>query len=376
MAGSIRFGRMAVLGVAGVLAAAVAIVAPASAQTHASATPSGDVTPVVSCDLSGDRQRADDCIRVSLTKSARDGRIAEDKVISARIKIDPSLRGRNMVTKIQARRLSTIGKPGHWFTIRNVMWEAKSRSKSLDVDVCTAALKGKYQLRTRTQINAGVTRSGTSSSVAISLPITLNVEGNPATCVSSPQDMTIVEYFNQMSFEGLIDVVVEDAGPQFNVIINCPEPVSSTIPPQSMTLALYTSDQAYATSCTNQTPIVISKAALQADQLDYCRGLECDFGIVLFNNVTYTIYSNTLYQITMNPGNETYVPSLEPAVIPVCNAPVEPCVLEGTCVLSTPKSGVLQLCDSADSSACSSPNTTYTYNETIYFELALTHRTT
>ncbi|MGI9186171.1 MAG: hypothetical protein ACR2J9_01395, partial [Gaiellales bacterium] len=106
-------------------------------------------------------------------------------------------------------------------------------------------------------------------------------------------------------------------------------------------------------------------------------GRVCTFDILLFNKTTQAVYSDTIVMITFTNGNDTYIPNLQPATMPLCPSNFNPCMLTGQCSLSTSKTGTLSLCTSADGSACTPPptNNTYSYNQNVYFQTAIPNAT-
>lgn len=247
-------------------ASTAAAPAPAvSSHAPAGAKPRGDVRPFALCDPSGDRRAGDDCIRTKLTKRASDGKVVEDDVISARISIHESLFGRSLVSDVQARRLEDSGVKSRWHTIRTMMWEASTTKSTTvrDINVCTAAPQGRYELRTRTKINGPMTRSGTST-VATSATSSLTVSGNSSSCLTSPNDEAIVDYYNIMKVRNLISVNVHDTGAEFDITISCAKATTGAAP-STMSVALFTHDQTANTTCADQTPIVFTKSTLSSN---------------------------------------------------------------------------------------------------------------
>lgn len=385
VAGRSVLRQLAATTVAGALSAALLIAAPIAASAQSASTtsvpartgashapaahhPRGDVPPFVLCDTSGDRQGGDDCVRTRLTKDASDGVIAEGKVISARITIHEQLRGRTLVSEVQARRLEGSRVKGQWHTLRTVMWEAStSKATSVrDINVCVAGLQGRYEFRTRTQINGALTRVASSSSTATSTTSSLDINGNSSSCYTSPDDEAIVDYFNIIKFQNKISVKVHDTGTQFNVTIKCPTPAPQLGIPTSMSVDLFTHDQTASTSCADQTPIVLTKSTLSSNASCMTRSGStiCEFAVVLYHDVTYSIYSNTLIQISMKSGDQTLTPVLNLASVPVCTKTVPSCLLNGSCSLSTQKTATVQLC--ASPSACSSSSTP-DYIDNLFF---------
>lgn len=194
-------------------------------------------------------------------------------------------------------------------------------------------------------------------------------------CPNSPDDEMIIEYFNEIEFSEDIYITITDNGTQFTLILNCPPQQTPDFPPSNFNLQMYTSDNSQSASC-NDGSIIINK--IQLHSLSFCSDGEiCSFLIILNNLITQSIYSQTELMITMTNGNNTYIPNLNPATLPLCPSNFNPCILEGNCPLSSDKEGDLSLCDSA-TATCSSPpnNQSYSYNENIYFQTDLNNTIT
>lgn len=199
------------------------------------------------------------------------------------------------------------------------------------------------------------------------------------TCPNSPDDETIIEYFNEIEFSEDIYIIIIDNGTQFTLTLSCPPQESPYFPPANFYLQMFTTDNSQSASC-NTGSIVINKTQLHSNSLSYCsnNGETCSFLMILSNLSTQSIYSQTELMITLTNGNNTYIPNLNPATLPICPSNFNPCILSGNCPLGTTKDGELSLCDSADSATCASPpnNETYNYNENVYFQTAITNQIT
>lgn len=189
-------------------------------------------------------------------------------------------------------------------------------------------------------------------------------------CPNSPDDLDIIEYFNEIEFSENIYIIIADGGTEFNLMLSCPPRETPTFPPPNFNLQMSTEDNSQSMAC-NTGSITINKNQLSSFSLGYCmNGSICTFLITLNNSETDTIYSQTLLDMTMMTGNQTYIPNLNPATLPLCPSNFNPCLLSDTCPLSPDKEGDLELCES--STSCISPslpnNQSYDYNENVYFQ--------
>ncbi|MFZ4519086.1 MAG: hypothetical protein ACOYOP_11905 [Microthrixaceae bacterium] len=171
-------------------------------------------------------------------------------------------------------------------------------------------------------------------------------------CPNSPEDEDIIEYFNEIEFSEDIYVQIQDTGAAFQLSLNCPPQQSPSFPPPEMQITLATADGTSTISCNTGT-ITLTKA--QMPQLVFCQatGSTCSFLVTVGNSATSAVYSTTEIMITFTNGNNTYIPDLNPAVIPLCPSNFNPCVLTGQCSLSTTKGAQLQLCE--DAASCTLP---------------------
>jgi hypothetical protein len=170
-------------------------------------------------------------------------------------------------------------------------------------------------------------------------------------CPNSPEDESIIEYFNQIMFSEDIYMNIQDTGTAFQLSLSCPPQQTPDFPPPEMQISLTPTDDSTSVTC-NTGAITLMK--VQIPELVYCTATNvCSFNVTAANKVTGAVYSNTEVMITFTNGNNTYIPNLQPAVMPICPHTFNPCVLTGDCTLSTQKSGQLQLCENATS--CTSP---------------------
>lgn len=195
---------------------------------------------------------------------------------------------------------------------------------------------------------------------------------NTGACPNSPDDETIIEYFNEIEFSEDIYVIIIDNGIEFTLMLDCPPQQSPYFPPTDFHLEMFTSNNSQSASC-NTGSIVINKTQLHSNSLSYCsNGEVCSFLVILTNLSTQAIYSQTEILITMTNGNDTYIPNLNPATIPICGNRINECLIEGTCTFDTSEDGELSLCTSPTITTCASPPSTYSYNENIYFQTSIT----
>jgi len=325
-----------------------------------------------SCDRSGDGHGRD-CVSHRMAKRSADRRVRPGGVISVATTFDRSLRGRNVHVDVQARARHSDSTFSNWITIRRVLWTSDQTAKraTRTIDVCTAALAGHYQFRTQVSFS-GRARS-TATATATSAPTGLTVApptGNSG-CTPSPDDETIVEYFNEVNFNDGFSIDVVEQGASFALTLSCPQPESAIFPPASFAFGLWSADQQVATMCGQDVPIVIPQSALESGGPSFCSGYLCDFVAIVYNSATGSIYGTTNIQLNLQQSAAAgvVIPNLEPATVPICDGTLNPCILEGTCQLATTKTlETLQLCESA-ASCTPAPATLYVYNESIFFNV-------
>lgn len=335
------------------------------------------------CDLTGDTRRANDCITHSHVGATADGTMRPGDTITIRQRIADSLRGRPLVVEVQMRRVARDGKKGSWVDLRRTRWSAAATAAhaSRTVDVCRAGVAGRYEFRTVTNVprsassdrsprQAVVVPTATSAATTVLLPNRALASG----CPNSPDDEEIIEYFNEVNFNEDLYVIVIDQGTSFSLTLSCPPQQSVYFPPQNFGMIMALEGAPGGVGC-NGGAIVLDKLTMGSGGYDACQdnGRVCTFGVLAYNEATQAVYSDTIVMITFENGNNTYIPNLNPATIPLCPSNFNPCMLTGQCSLSTTKTGTLSLCDSADGSACATPssNNTYSYNENVYFQTAI-----
>jgi hypothetical protein len=304
---------------------------------------SQSVTP--ECNAVGHRSTAD-CVRhMHLGATPGHAKASPGQAFKLKVWLHPSLADSQVQVAVQVRSLKSGGKDGPWRSTQVYSGLGSAFGDALGWRTVSAQApkqKGQYEVETRVSwTSPGAVLQGYSpdspvaspSNSAVSAPTFL---GDGMNCTNSADDENIIEYFNEIQFSDEIEVIVTDTGTAFNVVISCPPLISPTIPSPDFELSMTTADDATSTTCRNQVPIVIPKDQLAAKTIDYCSdGLLCDFDIVLSNRTTLTIYSQTVYQMTMTAGNQTLIPNLEPATLPICNNTLQPCWLNGTCTGST-----------------------------------------
>jgi hypothetical protein len=350
------------------------------------------------CDLTGDTRRANDCITHSHVGATADGNMRPGDTIAIRQRIANVLRGDNLVTEVQFRRVSRDGKKGPWVGLRRTRWAAADTAAhaTRTIDVCRAKLVGRYEFRTAVRVPRAALRGHAARQatglIAASAPtmVTLPNLALPNACPHSPDDETIVEYFNEIEFSEDIYVTIVDQGTSFAASLICPPQQSVYFPPAAFGLVMAVEGAPSGVAC-NESGVVFDKATLIRGGYAGCAvrgGLPiCTFNILAYNETTQVVYSDTLIQVSVVgttasyapsanqstwPTN-TYIPNLNPATIQVCPSNFNPCILTGTCTLTSSKVGSLSLCDSADGSSCTAPPVpvTYHFNENIYFQTAL-----
>lgn len=345
----------------------VAVAAPAQAATKG-------------CDLTGDTTRANDCITHSHVGATADGNMRPGDTITIRQRIADSLRGRPLVVEVQMRRVARDGKKGSWVGLRRTRWSAADTAAhaSRKVDVCRAGAAGRYEFRTVTSVPRAASsdrsprqssvQTATSASTTVLLPNRALVNG----CPNSPDDVAIIEYFNQVVFSEDIYMIVIDQGTSFSVTLSCPPQQSPSFPPADFGMVMALEGASAGVGC-NGGAIVLDKLAMRGYDACQDNGTVCTFDFLAYNEVTQAVYSDTIVTLQFTNGNNTYIPNFNPATLPICRSNFNPCVLTGQCSLSSTKVGSLSLCDSTDGSACAAPpsNNTYAYNENVYFQTAI-----
>jgi hypothetical protein len=162
------------------------------------------------CDATGDATRADDCVRHELVGAARDGTVARLEPIVLRQRVDPSLRGVALVSRIQVRRAPKGGPRGSWLEIRRVRWTPGARGE-LGTRVCRANLTGRYEFRTvvtpttaprSSLLGRAAAPLGTSAASVVTLP------ASPANCYRSGDDQINVSYLNEGIFVDAYQIAI------------------------------------------------------------------------------------------------------------------------------------------------------------------------
>lgn len=250
------------------------------------------------------------------------------------------MRGTQLAIAIQVRPINKRGTAftGRWVTTKDLRWTAQRR----DVAKVRAPKKiGGYALRvaaTRVSRSAAadadhVSAAGTGV-IATSAPTALATQ--PKNCAPLSEDGTIIEYFNEVNFtEGFVVTVIDgDVEPQatapgtFAVRLSCPAEESPEIPGPDFQLTLTLAGGSQSSTCSHDVNIVLNKTDIT--DTASCRSSTCEFTVVLSNKTTGQVYSLTETSLTLD-GNQTIVPNLNPATIPICRASYTPCVLTGTC---------------------------------------------
>lgn len=312
------------------------------------------------CDATGDARSADDCVRHAHVGPSLDGRVWRGEIITLRQRLDPSLRGATIVSRIQVRHAPIRGRKGPWIEIRRVRWTPGARGM-LDIDACRAKLAGRYEFRTAVTPTAtprlGLLDRATAP-LTTSAPTTVTLPPAQLACSDSANDEANVAYFNEMRFMDAYAVQVVSTGTTYAITLECPERESPTVPSTDYGIALTLIGQRTGVGCTDSVDatadaIVVDLADLQRGAYPECSAIQgrytCTFMVIAYNLISGTEYSTTEIQIILEP--QEVIPNLEPATLPVCNSTVE-CVDGRLCILEPPPLPIV-LCDSAMS--CTTP---------------------
>lgn len=163
-------------------------------------------------------------------------------------------------------------------------------------------------------------------------------------CPSSPSDEAIVEYFNEIAFGQEIHVNVADTGPAFQLSLSCPPRLTPDVPSADMAIRMATGDGSSTVSC-NTGIVSIPKSTLT--RLPYCTATHaCVVDVTVLDGADGDVFSTTEVEVPLNGGNDTLIPNLNPAVLPICPQALDQCLLTGTCAPAK-KTGWLGLCGDA-----------------------------
>jgi len=214
----------------GVLTAIV--VADAGWQFSASTT-TGAVAPA--CGVVGNGS-ASDCVRHQHKGTPKRVRVAPGHDLALQLQLHPSLAQTNVAIDVQLRSVTTKGPTGTWRTTRVYAGSGKQYATDVmrDLHVNAPAETGVYLVRTRVSWGDAVTTSvrdntarllaatfppdGLVAQTALSKP---TVVEDTASCVPSPEDMEIVELFNELSFNEDIVVNLGDNGSALMFTVQC-----------------------------------------------------------------------------------------------------------------------------------------------------------
>ncbi len=130
-----------------------------------------------------------------------------------------------------------------------------------------------------------------------------------------------VEYFNEQNFNETLEIIVEDTGTAFDITMSCPS-APPFIAGSGFDVRLITGDEKQTSSCYAGSQIILPKQALPT--LEFCqtpanRISDCTFEIDALNSDTGTVYSSTVYMLSMQSGNATIIPQLNAGTLPICN---------------------------------------------------------
>lgn len=334
------------------------------------------------CDTTGDRRSANDCITHTHVGASADRRVAPGHKITIRNRLHPALHGRALTTEVQFRRVLRGGERGPWVTIHRSLWPRTATAKraTRKVDVCRAVLAGRYQFRTTTRVQRSAMRprsgrQAAPTAVIASAPTTVSMPNGPSTCPIGPQDENNIEYFNLMNFNEEYMIRIGAAGPNGVVTSGTPNAIALECPNLDMGLqpslgvALFLVGEGTGVGCNSeQAPITFDRATLRSGGYASCPLVGgtpiCNVQVVAYNTGTQAIYSETLLEVNMRVSSVS-VPELEPASLPICNPSLPPCMLSGTCSLSTVSNHGITLCSTP--AGCSASTTSPGYTDTIYF---------
>ncbi len=342
------------------------------------------------CDPTGDRRTADDCVTHVHIGAAADGRVTAGEEIAIRQYLDSALRSTALTTEVQARRIHRDGAKGPWVVVRRLRWPAAMTAKrgTRDIRVCVAALAGRYQFRTATRVPRSAVRGRAGRSfanvLATSAPtgVTMPNGGQPGACANSPDDETNIELFNTWNFmEGFVietgglslrttrGAFISGAITPTTIALECPERPSPEIG-ATLGVGLFLAGQATGAGC-NGAGLALDRATLMAGGYPECaiRGgvPTCRATLFAWNTETQVIYAETQILLILN-GNQTMIPELNPATLPICSSTVNECLLSGSCPPSTPQKSQLQLCESATSCSAPPPSRGTGAQASVYFE--------
>lgn len=295
----------------------------------------------VGCDATGDATRADDCVRHEMVGAARDGTVARLEPIMLRQRVDPSLRGVTLVSRIQVRRAPRGGPKGSWLEIRRVRWTPGARGE-LDIRACRANLAGRYEFRTVVTPTAAprsgllgraVAPLGTSAASVVTLP------ASPANCYRGGDDLINVSYLNENIFVDAYQIAIAQTATGYTLSLACPEIESAVWPFPSLAIALALAGQRTGVGCDDPTAdrpadvIPLAVADLQRGAYPECRpsgsSFACDVAVIYWNAFSGTVYGTTDLTVVLTAGS--LAPTLNPAALPECLQPAPPCILNGTC---------------------------------------------
>lgn len=331
------------------------------------------------CDATGDAYAADDCIAHAHVGATADGRVEPGERIRVRQRLHRALRGEALVTEVQFRRVLPSGKRGPWLAVHRSRWagSATAKGRTRTVGVCRAVLAGRYQFRTIARVPRAATREqagrqAPTTEVATSAPsgVAMPTGSMPGVCENTDDDETNVELFNMWSFMDVIELGITStiSGRANAFTLSCPEPEPGM--PSTLGIALFLQGQSTGVACNGPAPLALDAAELYAGGYDACPvsgGVpRCRLVIVAYDTATKAIYSET-YLIATMAGSSTVIPELEPATLPLCDSTISPCLIAGSCSLSTSKEGSIQLCDSPEPCQTPSKTTGTGYADSIYF---------
>ncbi len=200
---------------------------------------SQSVTPA--CNAVGHGSTSD-CVRhMHLGATPGHAKVSPGKVFKLKVWLHPSLTDRHVQVAVQVRSLESGGKDGPWRSTQVYSGLGSNFGDALGwraVSVRAPKQKGQYEVETRVSwASPGPVLQGYSpdspvaspSNEAVSAPTYL---GDGMNCTNSSDDENIIEYFNEIEFNELIEVIVTDTGTAFSIVLSCPPQETSTFPPR------------------------------------------------------------------------------------------------------------------------------------------------
>lgn len=376
------------------LAIVIAAVLIAGFTAVVTTTPVGStLTPqhnssIHGCDNTSDADADDDCIGTSVDAFSAGESVEAGKQFSTMVTIAPNLQGRDLIIITQYRTVNADGSTGKWWTHKSTHWHAEenSRSTTKEIIACAPPREGGHHMRT-VLLSSSATRKAdvkteATPQAAPAVPATLYrvstasfKQSTAVTCENSADDETNIEIFNMQNFNELYTLQLARTSTDYTVTMQCPPSIGPA--GQNLLVIAATQDGSQRSVCDpdGAQPASITLSAAAIAQTPGCSTtLMCELNIFAENRITGTIYSTTVIEVSFSKigsgAAEEYIPELNPATLPICDNTLNPCLVEGTCTLSTEKTGALSLCESSTSCTLP-PNSPYSVDSNVYFQTAL-----